>query len=43
MCKEDGSNSKKESSFSILWFIFWLIIFWPVAIIYAVYKHFNRE
>ena len=30
--------TRERSEFSIGWFIFWLIIFWPIALVYAAVK-----
>lgn len=35
------SNEEKKSEFSIIIFIILLILCWPLALIYAVYKHFK--
>jgi len=37
----EQAGEKKDKDFSIGWFIFWLIIFWPIALVYAIYKHFK--
>lgn len=37
---KQGQNLQqpKKSTFSVWWFIFWVIVFWPIAIIYAIIK-----
>ena len=34
---------KKEKWFSMGWLIFWLIFFWPVAIVYMIIKSQERK
>lgn len=40
---QQNTEEKPKSSFSIGWFIFWLIIFWPVALIMVVYHGFKGK
>lgn len=40
---EENRVSENKSTFSIGWFIFWLIIFWPISICYALYHHFKGK
>ena len=39
----EAKVSENKSTFSIGWFIFWLIIFWPISICYALYHHFKGK
>jgi len=34
---------KKEKWFSLGWLIFWIIIAWPIAIIYIIIKSKNKN
>lgn len=34
---------KEKKKFSIVWFIFWLIVFWPIALVMVVYHHFKGK
>ena len=40
---EETRVSENKSTFSIGWFIFWLIIFWPIALVMVVYHGFKGK
>ena len=36
-------TANKDSEINICWLVFWVIVFWPIAIIYVVIKLANRN
>lgn len=39
----EAKVSENKSTFSIWWFIFWLIVCWPIAVIMVVHHSFKNR
>jgi len=46
ICPKCGVKTKKEDEgkpkASIGWLVFWIIVFWPMAIVYALIRRWNK-